>query len=170
MTAEEKLKRPVSFSFQHWLTEFIGDGDNVAVLNDTAALLSVIDSSEEFIHVEYPNEINNFQRPVVWRIKAWRESQKRYEQFRHYTELERQVWLEEQDAIKRLLRQLNHHYPPINKDMKHINEDEASRQVKARNLKRIKFYSVNLDDLLRADRDLADYRRKLKEKRTGQKI
>jgi len=170
-TIDSKLNRPITLPLSKLLYELLGPyGEHVKISNDLAAMLSVIDATEELYHVEFPNVINNHDTPVLWRVASWRESYTRHCRIKEFADLQRQVWLQEQDLIRRLTRQINHFYPPIIKELKQKNEEEAALLAKSRNYPRIKLYSVKVDDIIMADKAFAEFQRKLKEKKTGQKV
>ena len=167
MTQEEKLKRVIPLTFEQILHEFIPERDSrCRISNDLAVLLSVIDVDEEFIHIEFPNGLNNYTAPVLWRITEWRESYKRYERMKENLRLESAVRTAEQATIRKLLRQINHVIPPgDSRELQNSNEMQATVMVKHRKLDRIKMFSVRVDDLVEADKELRSFQQKLKTKK-----
>lgn len=170
MTTEEKLKRTIPLTFEQILKEFIPERDSrCQIQNDLAVLLSVIDVEEEFIHVEFPNAMNNYTSPVLWRVAAWRESYMRYTRLKEYHELEHQLYHAEREVLRKLIKQINHVIPPgDSKDLASMNEMQARTLVKNRKLDRIKMFSVRVDDLVEADKKLKTFQQKLKQKKTNE--
>lgn len=161
---EQILDKTLPLNFRTWLHEFLGSGDNVKVGNDVAALISVVDYTEVFTHVEYPNELNNYVTPVIWRIKAWREYAGRRTQRVTMSALENKVYDAERDLIRRLIKQLIHAWgDSIKRDI----ESNAAEWVKKREYPRIKFFSCNLDALIKADKELLEYNKKLAAKKAA---
>ena len=136
------------------------------VFSETARQTEVIDPDEEFVHVEWPNESNAYKRPVLWRRRAWMEHYARYQNVAERCRIYSRIFDAEMDVIRRLTRQLNHYRRPFgDKKIEVSNQERAALLVKTRNLATIKFFSVNLDCLVAADRELAEYRQKMKEKK-----
>lgn len=172
MTTEEKLKRILPLTFEQILREFIPERDShCKISNDLAVLLSVIDVDEEFIHVEFPNGLNNYTSPVLWRINEWRESYKRYARMKLHLELEGKVRNAEYSVIKRLIKQINHVIPSgDDRDLMAQVELRANGLVKRRELDRIKMFSVRVDELVEADRELKSFQTKLKQKKETETV
>jgi ribonuclease BN (tRNA processing enzyme) len=167
-----KIDRLVRLPFGLFLREFLGlKADNILVAYDTAKLVEIIDPEEEYIHIEWPNELNCYTSPAIWRKAAWMDYYIRYERLREHCNLENRVRDAELDTIRRLTRQLNHYRKPLgDKKVEKDNNERSAELVKRRDLSTIKFLSVNVDCLLAADKNLTDYRQKLKAQKEGKKI
>ena len=168
--ATNKLDRIVPLTFGNLLREFLSQGDNVKITADTAHTIETIDPEEEYIHVEWPNDINLYSSPVLWQKGAWLNHYQRYAALKELCGLESAVREAELSLMRRLLKQLNHFAPPFDKEMVNRHKDRAVMLVKQRSYGVIKFYSVNVDELIKADKILTEYKLKLKDKREGKKV
>lgn len=150
------------------LTEFLlilfgrAQHDNKVISNKLANLLIEADPSEQFIHVQYPEDDNNplevdLDSPVVWQIKPWHNSTEKYLARKELADLERSVRLNVTEVSDKVARYLVSISGGEYDDCKYT----ATRIVGQRALDKLKALGVsNFKDLLEADKILSEYKRK----------
>lgn len=125
-----------------------------------AKKLQECDIDEQYIFVEYANELNRFERPRVWNAKDWKDSLERLVKRRKLSDLENHVHTLASDCRNKALAHL---CSLTGLDSSSL-MDAAVRIVRGRNLHAMLNVGVKeqqVMDLIDADRELVEYKNKI---------
>ncbi len=125
-----------------------------------AEKLQIADHDEQYVFVELPNSLNGLNRAKVWNIRDWKQSYERLTKRRQLSELENRVHTIQSDCRNRVLLYLTRLTGLESSDML----ESANKIVKRRCIPEMLTMLVRqnqIDDLLGADRELADFKKKI---------
>jgi hypothetical protein len=72
---EKLLTYPLAKLLKYFIPDLYADQGCKLEDEDLATLIALIDKQEEWVHVEFPTVTSPTTYPILWRIKAWKQSQ-----------------------------------------------------------------------------------------------
>lgn len=128
--------------------------ERVSIPATIAEQIAKVDSDEAFCHIEWPTEAG--LRPVLWRIEDWRKSYARHTHRKQLNELERMIWVLSTELRSKLAKRV----------LAATGLDERESEllvnsiVRKRNVNAAGFLSVDLAELIAADKALEEFKTK----------
>ena len=99
-------QKNITMPLNKWLRYVLGSFPRADISPEDAELISLIDSDEQFCHIELPNKENCLRIPRVWYINEWKSCYTRYCAEKQKSEERRKAWCIHKENTARIQRAL----------------------------------------------------------------
>ena len=143
------------------LTEFVelALGMSASYVSLSPSLAKKVEQSDfdnALVHIEWPSDANKLTKPRMWRMQEWRSSVERERRLKEESVKSRAVWIRMAEMRQHLMCRLR---IATGLDDSFL-ETLVTAALHTRNTEAFKVYGINLADLLKADDELREFKKK----------